>query len=313
MLPKKHPPSAVRAARRMVTQIIEHHFGSPARRITFKPSGRTNLVFEVLHKEGHFVVRLSEDPTRINAYLKEQWAHARVRDEGVPTPEILEVGNEVVPHPYMISRCVRGEEATHHPERLAIARELGALARRIHGVRTRGFGRTFDWSGNTLSRNETWAEYLTHELRAEERIETLARLRMLDAARLRRLRAVVRQLRGWRKPPSLVHADLRLKNVIVDAAGRITALIDWENCESNVAPHWDLAFALHDLGIDAKQEFLEGYGLPWKRMIEMAPAVKAINLLGYAPVLAALAAAGDKPALAGHRARFAGALDLYAL
>ena len=298
----------------MVSQIIEHHFGSAPRRITHKPSGLTNLVFDVVHREGHFVVRLSQDPARINAYQKEQWVQARVRAVGVPTPEILEVGNEVVPHPYMISRCVEGVEATHHPERLAIARELGAVAKRIHGVRTRGFGRTFDWSGNTLSRNESWPGYLTHELRIDERIETLARLRMLDAPRLPRLRSVARELRRWRKRPSLNHADLRLKNVIVEAAsGRIVALIDWENCESNVAPYWDFAFALHDLGIDAKQEFLEGYGLPWKRLVSMAPAIKAINLLGYAPVLAELAAAGKKAALAAHRARFAGAFDLYTL
>jgi hygromycin-B 4-O-kinase len=297
----------------MASQIIEHHFGSRPRRILHKTSGLTNLVFEVAHREGHFVVRLSEDPARINAYLKEQWAHAQVRRVGVPTPEILEVGNEVVPHPYMISRRVEGLEATHHPERLAIARELGSLARRIHGVRTRGFGRTFDWSGNTLSRNESWPEYLQHELRVDERMETLARLRMLDARRLRALRSVVREMSGWRKRPSLNHADLRLKNVIVDASGRIAALIDWENCESNMAPWWDLAFALHDLGIDAKQEFVEGYGLAWKRLIAMAPAIKAINLLAYAPVLAQLATAGKKTALAGHRARFAGAFDLYAI
>lgn len=310
---RAHPPSAVRAARRLVSQLIEHHFRSAPRRIIHKASGLTNLVFEVSHREGHFVVRLSQDPARINAYLKEQWVQARVREVGVPTPEILEVGNEVVPHPYMISRRVEGEEATHHPDRLTIARELGALARRIHRVRTRGFGRTFDWSGNTLSRNESWSEYLTHELRIDERLEILARLRMLDPARLRRLRSAVRELRGWRKQPSLNHADLRLKNVIVETSGRIAALIDWENCESNMAPHWDLAFALHDLGIDAKQEFVEGYELPWKRFVEMAPALKAINLIGYTPVLAQLEAAGNDAALAAQRARFTGAFDLYAI
>jgi aminoglycoside phosphotransferase (APT) family kinase protein len=52
---------------------------------------------------------------------------------------------------------------------------------------------------------------------------------------------------------------MRLKNVMVDEAGKITAVIDWEFCSSNVAPYWDLA--LHDLSVDAKQAFLGGYGV----------------------------------------------------
>src|SRR5262245_43468640 len=110
----------------MVSRIIEHHFGAPARRIAYLPSGRTNLVFEVAHPQGEFVVRLSEDPARLGTYLKEQWAHARARAAGVPTAEILEVGNEVVPAAYMVARRVRGDEATHHPDRLGVLHELGA-------------------------------------------------------------------------------------------------------------------------------------------------------------------------------------------
>jgi aminoglycoside phosphotransferase (APT) family kinase protein len=306
-------PMSVRRARRLAREIVTHHFGTPPARLVHKTSGLTNFVFEVTHAQGDFIVRISDEPAKLNAYLKEQWASERAREAGVPTAEILEVGNEVVPHPYMISLKVRGEEATHHPKRLEIARELGALARRIHGIRTRGYGRTFDWSSNTLSKRESWRDYLANELRAQERIEVLERWKMLPPPALRRLRATVRQMAKWDVRPALTHADLRLKNVIVDEAGRIGAVIDWENCESNLAPHWDLALALHDLGVDAKEAFVEGYGLRAKELLELAPAVRAINLLGYAPAVEALGESKDQAGLERYRARLSGALDLYAV
>lgn len=304
---------SVRRARRLARDLVTHHFGTKPARLLHKASGLTNFVFEVTHAQGDFIVRISDDPGKLNAYLKEQWASERAREAGVPTAQILEVGSEAVPHPYMISLKVRGEEATHHPARLEIARDLGALAKQIHGIRTRGFGRTFDWSSNTLSKRETWRDYLRSELRAGERIETLERWKMLPPGALRNLRATVRRMEKWDVRPALTHADLRLKNVIVDAAGKICALIDWENCESNLVPHWELAFALHDLGIDAKEAFALGYGLRAKELLEMAPALRAINLLGYAPAVEQMGAKRDKAGLERYRARLGGALDLYAM
>jgi aminoglycoside phosphotransferase (APT) family kinase protein len=306
-------PMSVRLARRLARDLVTHHFGTKPARLLHKASGLSNFVFEVTHAQGDFIVRISDEPAKLAAYQKEQWASERARKAGVPTAEILEVGNEAVPHPYMISLKVRGEEATHHPKRLEIARELGALARRIHGIRTQGYGRTFDWSSNTLSKRETWRDYLAKELRVTERIATLERWKMLPPPALRRLRATVRQMAKWDIRPALTHADLRLKNVIVDEAGKICALIDWENCESNLVPHWDLAFALHDLGVDAKEAFALGYGLRAKELLEMAPAVRAINLLGYAPAVEAMGEERDKRGLELYRARLGGALDLYAV
>jgi aminoglycoside phosphotransferase (APT) family kinase protein len=306
-------PMSVRRARRLARELVAHHFGTKPSRLRHKASGLTNFVFEVVHAQGDFIVRVSDDPGKLNAYLKEQWASSRAREAGVPTAEILEVGSEVVPHPYMISLKVRGDEATHHLKRLEIARELGALAKQIHGIRTQGYGRTFDWSSNTLSKRETWRDYLASELRTGERIATLERWKMLPPRALRNLRGTVRRMEKWNVRPALTHADLRLKNVIVDEAGKICALIDWENCESNLTPHWDLAFALHDLGVDAKESFALGYGLRTKELLEMAPAVRAINLLGYAPAVEAMAASKDKAGLERYRARLGGALDLYAM
>jgi len=213
----------------------------------------------------------------------------------------------------MIDRKVEGYEATHHMQRMQIMREMAALTALIHTLPTGGYGRTFDWSGNQLSRNESWTDYLTCELKAGERIGQLEALRLVSAAQAQALRAVLEWIGSWTYAPVLNHGDVRLKNVLVDENGAITALLDWEFCTSNVAPYWDLSLALHDLSIDAKQEFLSGYGLQESAVREIAPALKALNLINYAPYVAEAAEANDMARLERYRTRLNGALDLFSL
>jgi aminoglycoside phosphotransferase (APT) family kinase protein len=309
--PHKTSNSEVRRAKAQARRIIEHHFGAPPKRIEYQTSGLSNFVFLVYHREGEFVVRISPDPTRINAYIKEQWAVNQARAAGVPTSEILEAGNEVIPNPYMVSRKVRGQDATYHPERLLILRELGHYAALINSIPTTGFGSVFDWSNNQLSRNATWRDYLAEELRLETRLQILKKHRMLSPPKLKELRSILERAAKRSSKPTLNHGDVRLKNTLVDANGKIVAIIDWEDCMSNLAPHWELSLALHDLSIDEKQEFLQGYGLSEKKLVAMAPVIKALNLINYAPHIERRAEANDKVQLELYRTRLSGALDLY--
>jgi aminoglycoside phosphotransferase (APT) family kinase protein len=307
------PVVDVRSAKEMARQLIAHHFGNKPKRIVHLESGLSNFVFLVYHAEGDIIVRISPEPTKIQTFMKEQWAVVQAREIGVPTAEILEVGNQVVPLPYMVSRKVVGQEATFHPNRLQILREMGRYAALINSIPTTGFGSTFDWSGNQLSRNETWSEYLQKELQVEARLQTLKKQRMLMPKELKKLSLIFKDMTGWKPKPSLNHGDIRLKNVIVNEEGKITAIIDWEDCVSSVSPHWDLSLALHDLSIDEKQEFLEGYGLATKKVMEIAPYTKALNLINYAPEIERWAEAKETARLEQCRLRLSGALDLYSL
>ncbi|HYF61023.1 MAG TPA: aminoglycoside phosphotransferase family protein [Burkholderiaceae bacterium] len=305
------PPSrsAARRARAEVSAIVEHHFGTPPRRVVRRGGGLTNLVFAVDHPEGELVVRMNPAPDKIGEFIKEQWAVARARESGIPVPEVLEVGNGVGTHPYMISRHVRGEPALRHPERERILREMGRLTARINGIPTDGWGATFDWSHNRLSRNDSWEACLQRELCVDDRLAVLARLGGLDDDRLARLREALEGLSD--AGPTLAHGDMRMKNVIVDARGGIVAVIDWDECRSAPAPAWDLAIALHDLSIDDKRAFVEGYGLDADALERLAGPMRALNLLHYAPWLERAEAAGDRDELAHLRARLRGAFELY--
>lgn len=294
-------------------QIIEHHLGTTPKRIVACGGGITNFVFEVNHEKGDFIVRLGSSPGKVKEFLKEQWAIAQARAIGVPTAEVLEVGADLVPMPYMVATKVEGAEAVHHPERFAVLREMGRLTALIHSIKTTGFGHTFDWSGNQLSRKETWPDYLHGELKVGPRVDVLEANDMLDTEQLKRLRGVIATMERWEPEPSLNHGDMRLKNVIVDEAGEITAVIDWEFCTSNVAPYWDLSLALHDLSIDAQQEFLAGYGATHAEVRDMAPVLKAINLVNYAPFVERAAEERDRDKLEQYRTRLSGAFDFYSI
>lgn len=291
--------------------VVKHHFGSSPSRIEYKASGLTNFVFSVKNKEGSFIVRLSPDAEKINHFFKEQWAQTAAKKAGVPVAEILEVGNWENGEPFMIVSEIKGVEATSHPERLKIINEMGRIAALINSISTSGFGSTFDWSSNQLSRKETFAEYLENDLQTEEKLQTLEKHRMISAEQTKRLKKIFADAAKTKRKPKLTHGDLRLKNIIVDESGAVKAVLDWENCTSNAAPEWELSIALHDLWIDEKQEFLKGYGLPEKKFREITPLIKAFNIVNYAATIEQLAEKKDKDSLEQYRTRLGGFFDLY--
>jgi aminoglycoside phosphotransferase (APT) family kinase protein len=305
-------PATIRRYRHLATLIVEKHFGQPPSRIVYKRSGLTNFVFAINHVEGQFVVRISPEPDKIEAFKKELWATQKVREAGVPSPEVLAVGNDLIAEPYMISRRVTGSEATHHPKRDRIVHEMGRYAQIINSIPTKHFGKNFDWTTNK-PKLSTWSNFIDEERELDERIQLFSELRILSKRELKHLRKIVDESRTLRTKPSLNHSDLRLKNVIVDDDGEIAAIIDWEECLSVIAPQWELSISLHDLSIDEKHLFLEGYGLSPEQAGEMSPLIKALNILNYRDAITHAIEKDDQKTLANIKLRLTGALDLYML
>lgn len=309
---KNDQPAMIRHYRRATKTIVERHFGKPASRIVYKSSGRTNFVFAVNHVEGQFVVRISPNADNIQAFRKELWASQKAREAGVPSPEVLAVGQDGVSEPYMITRRVTGTEATHHPARRRIIHEMGRYAATINSITTTGFGSNFDWTDDA-PKQSTWSSYVKEEFEIDKRLELFARHEILPEAELQELSRIVENAKPRDGNASLNHCDLRLKNVIVDEGGDIAAIIDWEECISTIAPQWELSIALHDLSIDDKHALIEGYGLSGRQVKEMAPLIKAFNILNYSKVLEQAIADQNDKNLAEIKLRLMGSLDLYSL
>jgi hygromycin-B 4-O-kinase len=308
---KKKAPRDLRKLEEMARAIVERHLGSHPRHLEYQTTGLSNHVFVAEHPCGQLIVRISPDKQKLSTYRKEKWAIGRAREAGIPTAEIVAVGDEVVSLPYMLSRRILGREATLHKDRLAILRQLGAHTAQINKIRTHGFGEQFDW--NEEAKPLSWDAFLEEELNVDGRIETLLRNKMITAPRAHRIQNVLKTLRVSVSGATLNHGDIRLKNVMVNRSGKITGIIDWEHCLSSKAPPWELSIALHDLSIDEKEAFLEGYGLPDGELSALAPAVKALNALHYAPFIERAARHKEERKLELYRSRLAGTLDLYSL
>jgi len=305
-------PTAVTPA--MAGLILERHFKTKPTNLRRIHGGLVNEVFEARIKREELVLRISQAPGKLQVFMKEQWAVAVALKKNIPAPEILEVSSDVTGLSYMISRKVAGHSAVVlGSKRLEVLRELGEYTSRINKIQTQDFGHIFDWSSNKLSRQRTWQAYLDNELKVDERLATFRRSGLLNHDQLKKLQGEIESMRNWSIRPTLSHGDIRLKNVMVGATGKIIAILDWENCTSNVAPYWELSLALHDLTMDEKQNFLDGYGLDLKAYMQIAPAIKALNILNYARSVRHALKRQDKKRLLGFRARLSGAFDLYSL
>ena len=258
------------------------------------------------------MIRISPEANRLADYQKELWATRRVRVLGIPTPEVLKVGTVESGEPFMITRRVSGTEATHHPKRLSIIHEVGAFAKEINSIQTHNFGGSFDWLDSPPP-SLGWSDYLDNEWKAKERLSFLEEHEFVSKESVEQLKSIIEVAKRMDVRSTLSHGDLRLKNVIVDEDGEITSIIDWEQCLSTFAPAWELSIALHDLSIDEKHAFLEGYELDDSEVVRMAPIVKAFNILNYVPFVNAALEENDHSTLNRFRLRLSGALDLYSI
>jgi hygromycin-B 4-O-kinase len=308
-----YTPSQIKSKTAMARKVVKHHFGKSLEKIEFKPAGKTNFVFDIVTKEGNFIVRIANSRAKLNDFMKEQWVTQKVLGIGVPVPEILEVGHEIISLPYMLQQKIEGEEAVNHPDRLNILQDLGKYASMIHSIPTTGFGKVFDWSKNKLSKKKTWVEFLEKELMVAEGLKFLQDNDILSKKKIKRLNGEYERLKKWKITPCLNHCDLRLKNVIVNEGGEIKAILDWEDCSSNCAPYWDFSIALHDLSIDGKQKFLEGYEPDVEEFSKRAYALTVFNIINYIPALQRIIARKDKNSLAFYKLRLDGAMDLFSI
>lgn len=69
-------------ARAMARRLVTHHFGEKPSRVVHQAGGISNFVFLVRHREGEFVVRLSPEASKFDAFVKERWAMSKAREAG---------------------------------------------------------------------------------------------------------------------------------------------------------------------------------------------------------------------------------------
>ncbi len=301
---------STRAARAYVTHLAKTVLSHEPHNVRRRGGGLTNVVYQVDIADKSLIIRVNDDPQKLQTFERERRAMKLARDAGIPIPLVLHVGAD--PHPFMVLENVRGAVGTHAYDRIDTVRQMGELTARIHQIRTPGFGpAATDAAPLRRARRRSWGAHLEEDLHASKPLAALERLGMLLPDNAEKMRRTLAYVCTWRRNPVLHHGDMRLKNLIVDHAGKVVAVLDWDNCTSSVPALWDLSIALHDLTIDEKQAFLQGYGYGPRELTKSIVYIRLLNALNYVPVVEAMAERGEKLKLEWYRARIAGDFNLY--
>jgi len=191
-------------------------------------------------------------------YHNELTFHQAVAGTGIPVARIHACGDAPgeVDRPWILRDWVAGDH--HFSDLPAVARQVGALLRRIHAIPVEGAG------GRTATgwQFRDWAELAAAEA-AQDRLKVAA---FDDRAANKELyRAIVdgfeRLGQAGPVPLVLLHGDLGPDNVLVEQ-DRVVALID-SGWFVGGPPLFDVAYVLNSrLGGAGAEALLEGYGDP---------------------------------------------------
>lgn len=207
--------------------------------------GHSNLTYRVTDAAGRrFVLRRPpEGAAGIHDVVREHRVAGALAGAGVPVAPLLGVctDDEVLGVPFGVSGWVDGhvvetpadaDAVLAGPARITAAEQLVDVLVALHAVDVHAVGL------GELLRPESYA---TRQLR---RMGTLwERTRTRPLAIVDEVRERLERGRPQAAAPGLVHGDYRLGNVMVDGAGRILAVLDWE-LATHGEPLADLAFLL---------------------------------------------------------------------
>ena len=221
-------------------------------RLTFPRQGKTSDVAYAEHDGRVVVVKRCAHRVYLDWLRREQVALRALVESGLPIPRFIayaetETGGQ--PVGWLLMSCLEGSQflgaaiAASLSVRRSMFRQLGELVRRLHDTRVPvGLERQGSWVLRQIEQarnNLPWCDGSAAGLAELERTRPLP------------------------VPETLIHGDLSLDNVLIDARGSLH-LIDWADGGAG-DPRHDIALALQtkpelELPAEALQAFFEGYG-----------------------------------------------------
>ncbi|MCW3054597.1 MAG: aminoglycoside phosphotransferase family protein [Chthonomonadales bacterium] len=275
---------AAQAAVPLAAEIVSSVLNLSVRRVTpLVGLGSVNLILFVETSREEIVVRLNkpeDDAVKVRGdYEKEQWCLSQASAAGIPSPNVLAVG-EHSERAFMLQNRVpgvNGKQSGMAPD--VLFQVLGRYARVIHALPANGFGDSLEAFENGNAR-EGWLRFVDYNLGELTERDPLLALGVYAPSQQRALREAFTWLRHLPLRIGLNHGDLARRNTIVDEKGRVS-LLDWGCAEMHVVPHYDINALLHYYQPDHPHlhAFLEGYGMTGEEWTRLWPEVQALVLL----------------------------------
>ena len=241
--------------------------------------GSVNTIYIVETPTDKVVTRLNEE-RGIEEYLKEKWAIQHAIAVGIPTSDVLNIGEKDGTSFMVISFLsgTTGNESTANANH--IWEQMGKFAKLLHGIPVVGIGLDIvDPEKNAFG--GSWDRYLTYNIASLTEEDQLIELGVLDIESSKRIKAIFENLRLKELNFGLNHGDLSLKNTIIDEDKKVS-LIDWGSVEAQVVPHHDFGEVIRSSvkpGSPEFSSFLKGYGMSEEEFKDIEDEVYIILLL----------------------------------
>lgn len=256
----QRPPVDEAAVSATVADLV----GSPVTAVDRVAGSVENQDFAVRTKAGDFIVKIGDG----TALAAEAWACRRVRDLGVPAPEVVATSfDDRAPHPveapFVLLRHLDGSPLPLDSRDGRAAAEAGEHLRAVHSVAMEGYG-YLRATPRHAARSAppgpygSWAEVVAAPLR---HLDELVAHEVVGAELATRIRETVERrapFAAYDGPGVLLHGDLKPGHLFA-VDGRLTGIIDWGDVLAG-DPLYDLA-VLASTGPNVFPSFAAGYGL----------------------------------------------------
>lgn len=253
----------------LIKKIVEKVFRSiPTTVEEIKGKGKNNLVFKITVNDNPVILRLSNRDKTLELYQKEKWCADVVKNAGIPTPKIIEVGI-VDGYAFSFQEFVEGIQRNDAPQELArIWFTLGQYASAIHKISAPDLRLDYGKFVSDIFENDY---FIIQGVFSEELSE--------------KIKNRLKEVCHWKFPPTLCHGNLHPSNVLIDQAG-VIHIIDWETATGNRTPQSELAeIYTWNNGKENVLRFIEGYGLKEDEVKNMMRDIQTLILLRLVSVI----------------------------
>lgn len=247
--------------------VRQHIRGADEVRLTPIPTGKFNTSYFVRASGQEFVLRIA--PPRDSVFLfyerdmmrQEPGIHARLlRETSVPVARILayDDSHSLLPRDYLLMERLPGQALSDagagNLER--VLQRVGACLAEAHGLHRDRYG--YLGEHRPMAPQNSWADaFLVMWRKLLDDIVATGHYTPEERDRLSALLERHLPLFDRVVPASLLHMDVWSQNILVDNAGELTGLVDWDRAL------WgdpEIEFAVLDYCGISQPAFWEGYG-----------------------------------------------------
>ncbi len=245
------------------------HLESDAEITAFEPipTGKFNTSWTVSTEEGDYVLRVAPPDDAVYLFYERRMMHQEpdlhrlLRAEtNVPVAEIVafDAGRTLLPRDFLLMERLPGRALAEAPalDHDRVLWQTGECLAQVHRLTADRYG--YLGAHRPMAPQPTWAE--AFRVMWSKLLADVADAGFYGAATVRRMEALLEErldLFADRGPARLLHMDIWSQNLLVDASGDLTGIVDWDRAL------WgdpEIEFAVLDYCGVSEPAFWSGYG-----------------------------------------------------